>query len=332
MNAAIHIAICVSLLCPMPAWAQGQPSSPPPIGILLAAGDIAKCNPKSGRDEATALVLRSAIEEANQRQISVRILALGDLAYDNGTDQQFRCFDRSWGSFKSAMLPVPGNHDYANTPDLDAAPYFRYFESNALVSANGKKTGYYSVNFPDAQTGPWRLIGIGLNAYVRTGGGRAQQLKWLREDLKSNSEPCILAFLHPFVLSSGYHGHLDDKSARPQILNSMLPAFTALYQYGATLVLAGHDHDFEQFARHDPTGARAKDGIRSFVIGTGGGGLYKSKQTTRWDSSEIYQEGSYGVLKIQLYPDSYEWSFLPIAGGKGVELPIQADHCNPRHL
>jgi hypothetical protein len=329
MAKAIGLAVFTLLFC-TPLRVQSQPSAPPPIGILLAAGDIAKCNPQSRRDWATALVIKRAVAEAEERKIPVRVLALGDLAYDNGTDHEFKCFDQSWGAFKSIILPVPGNHDYTNKPGLDAAPYFRYFAGNVLVSANGKSTGYYAVNFPDSKIGPWRLIG--LNAYVRTGGGKVRQLQWLKEDLRANTEPCVLAFWHPFLLSSGHHGHLDGKSTRPQIGKSMAAAFAALYENGVTLLLTGHDHDFEQFARHDPSGARSTDGIRSFVIGTGGGGLYKSKQTTRWDTSEIYQEGSYGVLKIELYADRYEWSFLPIAGGNGIELRIHADHCNPRRV
>src|SRR5215475_13199574 len=111
------------------------------------------------------------------------------------------------------MLPVPGNHDYENKSGNDAGPYFRYFADNILVSTNGAKTGYYAVNFPDPRNGPWRLIG--LNAYVgRAGGGIARQLQWLKEDLRANREPCILAFWHPFLLSSGYHGHVQGTSKR----------------------------------------------------------------------------------------------------------------------
>jgi hypothetical protein len=103
----------------------GGLSAQQPIGILLAAGDIAKCNPASGKDEATAELLDTAIAEAGV--VPVRILALGDLAYDDGTEQQFKCFDASWGSKgkKQLILPVPGNHDYHTN---DAAPYFSSFK------------------------------------------------------------------------------------------------------------------------------------------------------------------------------------------------------------
>src|SRR4051812_12799165 len=87
-----------------------------PLGILLAAGDIAKCAHKN--DEAVAAIIAKHVLEADKQKIPVHVLALGDLAYDHGSEPQFGCFDKSWGSLlklklensdvKRLMLPVPG--------------------------------------------------------------------------------------------------------------------------------------------------------------------------------------------------------------------------------
>ena len=55
-------------------------------------------------------------------------------------------------------------------------------------------------------------------------------------------------------------------------------------------------------------------GIRSFVAGTGGAKLYSLKQ--RHPFSQVWQGESWGVLKLTLRAQSYDWEFLPVAGGK----------------
>ncbi len=118
-------------------------------------------------------------------------------------------------------------------------------------------------------------------------------------------------------------------------------AYRLLYEHGATLILAGHDHSFEQFGRQNSAGKNSEDGIRSFVIGTGGGGLYntikKGKNKGKplvYDkkapNSEKYWHDSHGILKIELFNDKYQWAFVSIAGDEAVSLPIRTDTCNKR--
>ena len=54
---------------------------PAPIGILLAAGDIAHCDANKAEDEATAELISKEIDAAKKKKIPIRVLALGDLAY-----------------------------------------------------------------------------------------------------------------------------------------------------------------------------------------------------------------------------------------------------------
>ena len=100
-----------------------------PIGILLAAGDIATCaNDETKSGKATAELIKAELAKASalDPNIEVRVLALGDLAYDSGTTRAFDCFNATWGQFKDKILPVPGNHDYGTNR---GAAYFKYFDT-----------------------------------------------------------------------------------------------------------------------------------------------------------------------------------------------------------
>jgi hypothetical protein len=89
----------------------------------------------------------------------------------------------------------------------------------------------------------------------------------------------------------------------------------ALYDAGADVVLNGHEHSYERFAPQDPRGrADPGRGIREFVVGTGGGGLYAFGPAQ--PNSEVRNDNTYGVLRLTLRPTGYDWEFVPIAGSK----------------
>jgi hypothetical protein len=50
----------------------------------------------------------------------------------------------------------------------------------------------------------------------------------------------------------------------------MLDVWKVLYQFGADIVVNGHDHDYERFAPQNPGGKPDPKGIREFVVGTAG--------------------------------------------------------------
>ena len=93
----------------------------------------------------------------------------------------------------------------------------------------------------------------------------------------------------------------------------MQPLWQALYDYGADVVLAGHEHNYERFAPQDPSGnADPTHGIRQFVVGTGGRSFYAFGAAIA--NSEVRNNDTYGVLKLTLHPTSYTWEFIPEAG------------------
>jgi acid phosphatase type 7 len=279
----------VALAAALTVWGCSDRTGPegeqrPPDGasavasvVVVAAGDIAQCN-RSG-DEATARLLDN---------ISGTVLALGDLAYPDGTTANFsKCYQPSWGRHRSRTRPTPGNHEYHST---GAAPYYSYFGSRAGPAGRG----YYSYNL-----GSWHIVVLNSEA------NRTAQASWLKADLAANRRRCTLAYWHrPLFTSSSKH--------RP--FTAMRPLFTILYDAGADLVLSGHNHQYERFYPQTPTGAPSSSrGIRQFVVGTGGAGLYGFLSTPARNSQKRYN-GGYGVLKLTLNDASYSWRFISVAG------------------
>jgi len=266
-------------LLPEPVLAQ---TSDP---VFVGAGDITNCN--RSQDESTAQLLDN---------IAGTVFTLGDNAYPDGTATQFStCYGSTWGRHKSRTRPSPGNHDYHVN---GAAGYYGYFGSAASPLDNNCTSnckGYYSYNL-----GAWHIIS--LNSETGYAAGSAQE-QWLRADLAANQNVCTLAYWHHPRFSSGQHGNIS----RSQ------PFWQALYDYGADVVVNGHDHTYERFAPQNPNGqADSSRGIREFVVGTGGAGLYPFP--TIQPNSQVRNNTTYGVLKLTLHATSYDWEFVPIAG------------------
>jgi acid phosphatase type 7 len=319
-------------------------NSEKPIGILLAVGDIASCHrdpTRSGAATAELIKREIASAKAIDQNLEVRVLALGDLAYDHGSPQSFRCFDATWGAFKDKILPVPGNHDYETSK---GAAYFKYFETTLRNVKAAKGKAYFSLEFPPPadpdDNRSWLLIGLDSN--VET-GANSEQVRWLKAELSRTKRRCVLAFSHAFFYSSGRHGHHENSTVtltKPLVPEKAAHAFfNTLYAGRASVFVAGHDHHYEQLGRANAEGkaadngmaAMVPDGVRSFVVGTGGKALYSDDYQKKWAFTEAYDLRSHGVLKIELYPDSYRWAFLPTKPNDAsfkVVRDVRTDRCN----
>jgi hypothetical protein len=254
----------------------------PPSVVLVGAGDIASCS--SGGDEATARLLDD---------IPGTVFTAGDNAYNDGTATEYtNCYGPSWGRHKARTRPAPGNHEY-NTPS--ASGYFGYFGS----AAGERGKGYYSYDI-----GAWHIIVLNSNLMSTPG---SPQETWLRADLADHNTRCTLAYWHHPRFSSGPHGNSGESEIS-------LGLWQALYDAGADVILAGHDHTYERFAPQTPAGELDMSrGLRQFVVGTGGAGLYAFIGVK--PNSEVRSNASRGVLKLTLYPDRYDWQFVPASGG-----------------
>lgn len=279
LRTSVRAGLAVAFLS-MFAFAQQDP-------VLVGAGDIASCDDLSGA-EATAKLID---------KIPGTVIAVGDLAYPDGSEEQFaNCYGPTWGRFKDRTRPAPGNHEYHSD---GASGYVRYWGD----AAGDAKKAYYSYDL-----GKWHILSLNSECTQVGGCGKeSEQGKWLQQDLAKHPTACTLAYFHRPLFSSGLaHGRHPE----------LKPLWEILYQGGADVIINGHDHDYERFAPQDPEGkADPQHGIREFVVGTGGKNSHRIIGLAQ-SNSEARQADTYGVLKVTLHANSYDWEFIPEAGKK----------------
>ena len=264
--------------------------------VILAAGDIVGCDTTG--DEATAKLLDG---------LPGLVTTLGDHVYETGSESEFtNCYDPTWGRHKDRTVPTVGGHEHLSSPD--AAAYYSYFGA----AAGDPAKGYYSFDL-----GNWHVVSLNTEC-GRIGGcvpGSPEE-QWLRADLQAHPAQCTLALMHePRFSSGGVHG--------PSYNSKYL--FKALEDAGAEVVLSGDDHLYERFAPQTTLGAPDPDrGVRQFVVGTGGRSLYPFGMIL--PNSEVRSSTAYGVMKLTLHPDSYEWEFVPVAGKSFTDTGTTACH------
>ncbi len=271
--------------------------------ILLMAGDI--CKHDLGASDYTANCKKTGdlVRSVIAANPGAQVQTLGDnvnndtgqYAYDT---QYTDLYAPNWGSFLNVTHALEGNHD--TYPPSGTAPYFAYFGA----AAGPKPGGYYSYNIGSS----WHVIV--LNAQCSQAGGcgaSSPQYKWLQSDLIANTRQCVMAVWHQPRWTSGRH---TDNS-------SYASWWTLLYQYKIDIIAGGHNHNYERFNQIDPNEQAAADGIREFVVGTGGAPADSiSYASNPLDPNEVVrsQVPAYGVLKLTLSANSYSWNFLPAAG------------------
>lgn len=280
-----------------PPVRSAAPEQPGERGLLVVAvGDIV-CDPTSSafdggdpsqcQHRATAALVRDADA----------VLALGDLQYEHGSLSAYRAgYDRTWGRFAGITYPAPGNHEH-ETPGAEG--YFDYWRSKDRPTG-GSGRGYYSFDL-----GSWHLVSLDSSCGASCGEGSPQDA-FLERDLAGTRSECILAFWHhPYFNSGSVHGE--------EMLANVRVLWDDLFAAGADIVVNGHEHDYQRYAKQDPFGRATPRGIREFVVGTGG----KSHYGLLDEKDPNYQTGDathFGVLRLFLGDGSYAWAFVGVGG------------------
>lgn len=264
---------------PVPTATHTQ--TPTPI-ILAALADVAICG-QDGDDQTAALIKDWGVSD---------ILIAGDLSNEDGTLYQYQhCYQPSWGQYSQLIHPVPGNHDYYSDP---LENYYLYFGEAA--GEPGK--GYYSFD-----SGNWHIIALNSNCGAIACGPSSEQAAWLQQDLANSNDTCSIAFWHIPRWNSG-----PAKNA-----HWMSSFWDILYENDVDIVINGHDHHYERTGKVDPQGMPDdRQGIREFIVGTGGAGHYYEDTPYAFSEKTVY--GQFGVLKLTLGRNDYAWQFINVNG------------------
>jgi hypothetical protein len=274
------LASLMTLSCGDKFLPAGGPGPIVQTVVLLAAGDIGLCGSRGAAQTGEML---DGLEGT--------ILAVGDLAYPHGTPDDFiNCYDPVWGRHKARTKPAPGNHEYETG---GAQPYFDYWGG----AAGPVGLGYYSF-----KVGDWLVLSLNSNIPV---GNTTAQAQWIRSELTANTSHCALAYFHHPLYSSGPNGD----NAR------LAGLWQLLYDMGVDIIVNGHEHLYERYGPMTPDGQRndAK-GIRQFIVGTGGAGLYAIQRLHPVSEVQVI---SHGLLKLTLSSQGYQWEFLQTSGVRG---------------
>ncbi len=251
-----------------------------PAAHVVAVGDIASAN---GLDDAVADRVAALDPDA--------LLLLGDIAYPNGSVQDFTSyFAPQWSRFSAIWTPVPGNHEY-RTPGVAGYRQFFAVPSGPLYSST--------------RVGAWRVIGLDSETPATS-----DQLAWLDATLAAHDGEPTLVMWHRPRFSSGQHGDQRDTDELWDAVKG---------DPDVHLVLWGHDHGYERMA----VPVAGRDALTAMVVGTGGGELRDTPPLPSRTWRKFYVDQTTGVLDLQLGATGFSWEFVTADGAtldQGSEL------------
>lgn len=197
-------------------------------------------------DSGTNTPIQHYVRDAMRDHLGERLpdlyLHLGDMAYGDGTDEQFT--ERFYGVYADELSRVPvwptiGNHE-GNSADsvTNTGPYYEGYVLPTQGEAGGLPSGseaYYSFDWSDIH-----FVVLDSHGSDRTPEG--PMLTWLAQDLELTEQRWIVATFHHPPYTKGSHdsdrerGHIDMRENALPILEAG----------GVDLVLGGHSHIYER--------------------------------------------------------------------------------------
>jgi acid phosphatase type 7 len=266
-----------------------SPAPPAVTHVVTAAGDYTGCQGLDGCAADNAARVRDVIAAQNPEVH----LGIGDFQYQSiatigsGFDLLYPRGSSLWSRIRPTAGP---DHDVTSCTD---PAYQAYWGRPAMQM--------YSFD-----VGAWHIISL-PSAAVRYGCDVAGVTAALQADLAASAKRCTLAFWQDPYFTADTATHTPEAGVKPWV--------DALYAAGADIVVQASNHDYQRFAEQDPNRvATPGAGLRAFVVGTGGIGLYPF--TSGAPNLEAANDTTWGVLRLDLGDDgTYSGRFIPAAGG-----------------
>jgi acid phosphatase len=209
----------------------------------------------------------NAMQLAYQENPFQFVILAGDNIYPNGEiDRVQQVFERPYRYFLERKVPfygVLGNHDIRSDNGIPQIAYAQFNMPDRYYYFQRQGVDFWGID--TNHNANWR-----------------SQLNWLYKGLQMSKARWKIVFGHHPFYSSGQHG------SNPDFIKYIAPLFK---EFGVSLYLCGHDHDYERFSDIN--------GTTYIVHGGGGAPLYPLKQ--RLAQSSFFASVHSFVL-VTVYP------------------------------
>jgi Carboxypeptidase regulatory-like domain/Calcineurin-like phosphoesterase len=269
-----------------PTITSGTMPAPGANFVVAAVGDGASGDPSNN----------SIVSTINSWSPNL-FLYLGDV-YEKGSYAEFaNWYEGSFGVLRPITDPVVGNHEYGVR---NAAGYFDYWNN---------EPNYYSFD-----AGGWHFIALNSTSQFQSVNWSGE-LSWLQNDLAAHAGGCIIAFWHHPLFNIGPEG----STTRVQDF------WTPLANARATLVLNGHDHDYQRWEPLDANGNPSATGLTEIIAGTGG---HSHQSITGSDPRVVTSLGGvFGALQLQVSPTAAQFKFFTVSGSTSTQFDAGTIPC-----
>jgi hypothetical protein len=218
------------------------------------------------------------------------VLTTGDNNYPDGEEstidgnigKYYRSYifpylgDYGDGADSNSFFPTPGNNDWEMG---NIQPYLDYF----ALPGNER---YY-----DFTWGPVHFFALDNDPHDPDGADSSSaQAQWLKEHLATSTSPWQVVYMHFPAYSSSMHGPTDW-------------AQWPYAEWGADLVMAGHDHTYERLL---------VDGMPYIVNGLGGASIYDFEEIL--PQSVVRFNTTFGALWVEAGEHKLSMRFISIDG------------------
>jgi tartrate-resistant acid phosphatase type 5 len=198
------------------------------------------------------------------------------------------------GSAQQRFFAALGNHDWHTA---DVQPFIDYFD------LPGNKR-YFQVS-----QGPVDLFVIDSDPHEPDGvEADSKQAQWLKQAMLASVAPYKVVVFHHPPYSSGPHGG-NEWMQWP------------FKQWGASLIVSGHDHHYERIVM---------DGLTHVVVGTGGAELRNvTPLPVAFSSVDITYSGEFGALLAEVRKNSATFKYYEVGNHLRDTFEIPAAAVRP---
>ena len=238
------------------AYEPFPPSARPEIRLAVV-GDVGE--PGDRIDETVRAVAHLGGDDPYDA-----LVVLGDNVYPSGDPE--RLGERVFGPFSGVLdrgarlLAILGNHDVKDD------------HADGQVAALGMPGRWYATELPGD------VLFVALDSTLADDAG---QQAWLEKTLAGSDARWKIAAVHHPPYSAGYQGSSSETRA----------AFSPLFErYGVSLVLSGHDHDYQR--------SKVIRGV-TYVVS---GGASATRRTGE-RSFTAFSASSHHFVEVDVFPD-----------------------------